>query len=128
MDAPDVSPIEEIARAISSHRFGEAYPHVADDVSWTLVGEARLEGKEAFIAACERTGEQLQGVATDFRHFRTTVADDFVVVDSVAAYTGPDLSTSVVASCDLYGFAGGKLTEMTSYNIELPDAARAPAH
>lgn len=122
MNASDLSTNEEIARAISSHRFREAYPHVADDVSWTLVGEVRLEGREAFIAACERTGEDLQGVATDFRHFRTTVADDFVVVDTVAAYTGSDGSTSVVSSCDLYGFVDGKLTEMTSYNIELPGA------
>ena len=114
-------PVEQIARAISGHQFRDAYPHLAADVSWKQVGEHRLDGRDAFIAACEATATYLQGVSTSFRHFRVMAARDFVVIDSVADYAGADGSNSVVASCDLYEFTAGRLSTLTSYNIELPD-------
>lgn len=46
---------EQIARAFSGHRFEEAFPHIAQDVKWVLVGETVLEGREAAIAACNAT-------------------------------------------------------------------------
>lgn len=110
---------EEIARAISGHRFDDAYPYVADDVSWTLVGAGRLEGRQAFIDACEATAAELADASTHFGQFRVLVGDDWVVIDSVAAYTAADGSRTDVASCDLYRFRDGKLVEATSYNIEL---------
>ena len=77
---------EEIARAISGHHFDAAYPYLEDDVTWTLVGQGRLEGKEAFIGACETTVAELNGVSTEFRQFRVLAGDDWVVIDSLAAY------------------------------------------
>jgi hypothetical protein len=118
----DALSVEEIARAISGHQFRDAYPHLADDVSWTQVGEHRLEGRDAFIAACDTSAKYLQGVSTAFRQFRVLAARDVVVIDSVAEYAGADGSTSVVASCDLYEFTAGSLSNLTSYNIELSDS------
>lgn len=112
--------MEAIARAISGHQFRDAYPHLADDVSWTQVGEHRLEGREPFIAACEGSAKYLESVSTAFRQFRVLAADDFVVIDSVAEYADADGTNSVVASCDIYEFTAGKLSNLTSYNIALP--------
>ena len=112
---------EEIARAISGHQFDAAYSHLADGVSWNLVGQGRLEGKEAFIGACETTAAELDGVSTEFRQFRVLAGDDWVVIDSLAAYIAGDEPTVNVASCDIYRFTDGMLTELTSYNIELGD-------
>ena len=110
---------EEVARAISGHRFDVAYPYLDDDVSWTLVGHRRLEGREAFIGACETTLGELNGVSTEFRQFHVLVGDDWVVIDSRAAYAAAGAPTTTVASCDIYRFRDGMVTELTSYNIEL---------
>ena len=112
---------EEIARAVSGHQFDAAYPYLADDVTWTLVRQGRLEGKDAFIGACETTVAELNGVSTEFRQFRVLAGDDWVVIDTLAAYITADEPPANVASCDIYRFRDGMLTELTSYNIELGD-------
>ena len=114
---------EAIARAISGHQFDAAYPYLAEGATWTTVGQGRLEGKEAFVGACETTAAQLSGVSTEFRQFRVLVGADWVVIDSLAAYTAADEATANVASCDVYRFRDGMLTELTSYNIELAEGA-----
>ena len=40
---------EHIAQAFSGHRFAEAYPHLADDVHWILVGGPMITGKQVVI-------------------------------------------------------------------------------
>ncbi|HYI65826.1 MAG TPA: nuclear transport factor 2 family protein [Candidatus Limnocylindrales bacterium] len=121
----DAAPLsnDEIARAISSHRFDAAYPYLEDDVTWSLVGQGRLEGREAFVGACETTAAELNGVSTEFRQFRVLVGHDWVVIDSLAAYTTPDGPATTVASCDIYEFRDGRLAELTSYNIELGEGS-----
>ena len=112
---------EKIARAFSSHRFGFALPYLADDVVWTLVGSEPLIGRKAVKKACERTGEDLAAVTTEFQRFRTVVGEESVVVDSLARYTKDGGDVSVVASCDIYDFADdGRITEIVSYTVALP--------
>ena len=112
---------EKIARAFSSHRFELALPHLADDVVWTLVGADPLIGRKAVKKACERTAAELAGVTTEFQRFRTVVGEDSVVVDSLARYTEPGGDVSIVASCDVYDFDDGRITEIVSYTVELPN-------
>jgi ketosteroid isomerase-like protein len=114
---------ERIARAFSSHRFEAALPHLADDVVWTIVGSQPVMGPKAVKKACERTAAYLAKVTTEFQRFRTVVGEDSVVVDSLARYTadGADTSdTSIVASCDIYDFVDGRVSEIVSYTVELP--------
>ena len=112
--------IEEIALAISGHRFAEAYPYLADDIAWTIVGSDAYAGRQAVIAACDQSAAYLAGVASDIVRSRTVVGDDAVVVDTLTRYVDPDGGVSTVASCDIYDFADGLLTAIVSYNIELP--------
>jgi len=114
-----VQTIDEIAQAFSSHRFAEAYPHLAADVRWDLVGGAPLTGRDAVIAACEESLAYLSQATTDFRKFRSVVGTDAVVVDSLAEYSAADGQTSVVASCDIYDFVNGEVATITSYTVEV---------
>ena len=111
---------EEIARAFSSHRFEAALPRLADDIVWTLVGGEPVIGPEAVREACKRSADYLADVTTEFQRFRTVVGDDSVVVDSLARYTEAGGDVSVVASCDIYDFIDGRVTEIVSYTVELP--------
>jgi len=111
--------IEAIARAFSGHRFEDAYPHLADAVSWTQIGEWKLTGKQAVLDACRRSADDLAGVTTDFLRFRVMVGQQWVVIDSLANYTDGQGVVSTVASCDIHDFRDGLLARITSYNIAL---------
>lgn len=115
------STTEEIATAFSEHRFAEAYPHLATDVRWELVGGSPLIGRDAVIAACEESLTYLAEATTNFRRFRSVVGTAAVVVDSLAEYSGADVETSVVASCDIYDFVNGEVATITSYTVEVPE-------
>ena len=122
-----------VAEAFCRHRFSEAYPLLADGVRWVMVGGTTLTGKQEVIAACERTLEELASVTTRFRKLR--VIDSFgsaviesagsVVVDSISEYHEPSGVLSVVASCDILDFIDGRITEITSYTVELPEPTAA---
>ena len=110
---------EQIAEAFSRHDFEASYPYLADDVRWNIVGERLVEGKENVISVCRESAEYLTGVRTDFRSFRKVITDDCVVIDSVAEYTDKQEERSLVASCDLYDFTNGNVSEITSYTVDL---------
>lgn len=112
--------IERIAEAFSRHDFAVAYPYLAEDVEWDLVGDRRVTGRDAVIATCIGSTEYLATVTTSFERFRVLSGPDFAVVDSVAEYVDGDGGSSRVASCDLYAFADGLLRAITSYTVELP--------
>ena len=110
---------EQIAEAFSRHDFEASYPYLADDIRWNIVGERLVEGKENVISVCRESAEYLTGVTTDFRRFRKVITDGCVVVDSVAEYTEKEGERSRVASCDLYDFTNGNVSEVTSYTVGL---------
>lgn len=110
---------QQIAEAFSHHDFEAAYPYLTEDVRWNIVGQRRVEGKEKVIAVCRESAAYLTGVVTNFVKFRTVVTDDCVVIDSVAEYTNKEEKPSYVASCDIYDFTNGKVSEITSYTVEV---------
>jgi hypothetical protein len=116
----------EIAEAFSGHRFSEAYDHLAPDIRWVLIGAETISGRDGVIGACQHTLSELADTRTDFSRFLTIAGTDAVAVDSVAAYTGPDGTTVVVSSCDIYEFSDDLVTTMTSYTSVI-EAAGEPA-
>ena len=110
---------EELAGAISGHRFDEAIPYLSEAVEWDLVGEAVLAGRNAVIDALRKTAAGLAGVRTDFTRFAVVAQADAAVVDSVAEYTDAEGGRTVVGSCDVYAFADGLITGIRSYNVEI---------
>ena len=111
---------EAMAEAFSSHHFADAYPHLAQDVRWILVGGPTITGRQAVIDTCEETLRELAQTATQFINFRAIVGADSVVVDAIGQYDSPDESTSTVASCDIFDFVDDSITAITSYTVELP--------
>jgi hypothetical protein len=120
--ASDRSASEEaIARAFSGHDFASAYEHMAQEISWTLVGGERLVGRDAVVRRCEESAAYIAGVTTRFAKLEVLSGGGFVVVESEATFTDDGGDTSIVASCDVYRFSGGMLSAISSYNVELPD-------
>ena len=108
----------EIAEAFSHHEFDRTYEHFTEDISWHHIGGDQEMGKTAVVAACSRSAQDLAGMTTTFTAFRTLPAEDTVVVLSTADYVQGD-ERSTVSSCDVYDFAGSKLTAITSYEVEV---------
>jgi ketosteroid isomerase-like protein len=111
--------IAEIAEAFSDHRFGEVVPYLSDDVRWTVIGDRLIAGKAEVIAACDESAAYLATATTEFSRFKVVVGEDAAVVDARATYTDAEKNTFAVASCDIYEFADGKLSAITSYNVEV---------
>ena len=109
---------DQLARAFSGHHFEETFDAIAEDAVWTLVGQARLEGRDAIVAACRATTQENADVETTWLRFASTGQGAVVAVDAVGRYSGPD-GVSVVSSCDLYEFTDGTITAITSYAVEL---------
>jgi ketosteroid isomerase-like protein len=107
------------AEAFSGHRFAEAYPALADDVRWDLVGEDALVGRQAVVDACEGTLAALGDGSTEFLRFVVVADGDRVAVDTIARYTDADGATGTVSSCDVYEFADDRLVAIRSYGVEL---------
>ena len=113
---------EDTARAFSGHRFEETVDHIAEDVVWNLVGEARLEGRSAVVDACRGTATGLSDVTTTWLRFVSTGDGDVVAVDAIGRYEEKD-AVSVVSSCDIYEFVDGTIRVITSYTVEVdPDS------
>lgn len=113
------SAIAGAARAFSSHRFAEAYPHLLDTVRWTLIGGDVVTGRDAVTARCDASAAYLAGVTTTFKHFKEIVGADNVVIDSWATYVESNGETTAVASCDIYDVAEGKIAAITSYTVDV---------
>jgi ketosteroid isomerase-like protein len=114
-----------VAEAFSGHRFAEAYPALADDVRWELVGEDILVGRQAVIDACEGTLAALGEGTTEFLRFVVVADADRVAVDTIARYTEASGGSGLVSSCDVYEFTDGRLTAIRSYGVDL-DAGAVP--
>ena len=107
-----------VAEAFSGHRFADAYDHLAPAVRWGLRGEETTEGKDDVISVCEQTLTELTSVTTEFTRFVVAADDDTAAVDATGRYTGPDGTTSVVSSCDIFEFQEGQVVRITSYAVE----------
>ena len=109
---------QQVAEAFSRHAFREVYDLLHPQVVWTLVGEDRLEGKEQVVETCEQSLTMLEQTTTRFLRFKTIADAEAVAIDSLAEYAaGSD--SSFVRSCDIYEFADGHLTAITSYTTEV---------
>ena len=118
---------EAIARAFSGHRFEETFDYLSPDVTWILVGQARLEGHAAVIDTCRQTIAESADVETTWLRFVSAGTGDIVAVDAIGRYEGTN-GVSAVSSCDIFEFEDGKVATITSYAVEVDpdDPSAAP--
>ena len=111
--------IHQIAEAFCSYRFAVAYPYMADEIKWNIVGKEELVGREAVIDRCDKSAKFLETVSTISTKLKINRAETCVVVEGAAQFQDQENQTSSVASCDVFQFSDGRLVEITSYVIEL---------
>lgn len=111
--------LKQIAEAFSRHEFELIYAYLSDSVKWDNVGGEEIHGKVNVIHNCEQSSKYLTTVTTTFSKFKIIVAENCVVIDSIADYTDAESNVSTIASCDIYQFAEGKVSEITSYTVEI---------
>ncbi len=111
---------KQVAEAFSRHDFQSAYDYLSDTILWDIVGGEHHAGREKVIETCESSAQYLASVSTRFLKFRVLSADEScVVIDSTAEYSSAGQPPALVASCDIYRFSEGTISEITSYTIEL---------
>jgi hypothetical protein len=111
--------IQQIAEAFSSHNSAATFPYLSEIITWNMVGNKMIEGKQNVIDTCHQSAEYLATVVTKFTKFKVVASDNCVVIDSVADYMDEQQEVSTVSSCDIYAFKNGLISEITSYCIEL---------
>lgn len=112
--------MKQVAENFSRHHFEKTISHIDDSVVWHLIGGSDIHGKDAVIDACKESAKYLKNVKTTFLKFKTFVSENSVIIDSLGEYVEKDGAVSVVSSCDIYEFVEGKLKEITSYTVEIP--------
>ncbi|HYI38193.1 MAG TPA: nuclear transport factor 2 family protein [Thermoleophilaceae bacterium] len=111
--------ILQAAEAFSGHDFEAAFELLADDVHWDNIGAEQLSGKPAVIEACRASADYLTTVTTTFLRSRTIDGGTHVVIDTLAEYFEPDGDSTTVGSCDIYAVGDGRISTITSYNVEV---------
>jgi limonene-1,2-epoxide hydrolase len=115
--------IQQVAEAFSSHRFREVYDYFHPDIEWILVGVTKLSGRDQVVAGCEGSLTELARTTTQFLRFKTAAGPDVVAIDAIARYVDTKWKSTFVSSCDIFEFAQGALTKITTYTVEVDSSA-----
>jgi len=109
---------KQIALDFSGGKFEPTYPYLADDVSFNMVGEKLINGKDEVIAFCNQTAQYFTTVATKFTLDNVITDGDCIAINGTAEfYIEKESRINFISSCDVYKFEDGLLKEITSYCI-----------
>lgn len=101
----------------SKGNFSIAFPYLADEVEWNVVGDKIIKGKEHVIDFCIQTAAYFASVTTVFAIVNVITSADKVAINGTAEFINKENKTTSVSSCDVYLFENGLLTTITSYCI-----------
>lgn len=105
----------KIVAACEAYSRGEgekAFPLIAHDVEWHIVGDHTLVGLEGLKEVCAEAAAEGK---PNFQNTRTIQSKHHVIVE------GSDLDHDV-HYCDVYTAEGGLITEITSYCLTALEA------
>lgn len=107
--------VGKINDAFSANNVEGFLEHCAEDVSWTMVGDQTVNGKDAI----RRFMTQMSGAEPPVFGVDRMIADE----DSVVCYGDMTMkdgegATSDWSYCDIYHFIDDKVVEMSSYVIK----------
>lgn len=107
--------LQMIMEAFSNSNTDFVFAHLADDISWNIVGMPVIKGKSEFLRAVETL--ELKNFSAD--NVKNIIAEgEFVVVENTGkAETKTEISNSP-AYCDIYRFKNGKIHEVTTYAVD----------
>lgn len=107
----------QICEEFSKGNFEFAYEFLNKDITWNIIGNELLTGKEKVIEFCQNTSAYFKEVETDFRVNEIIVDEEKIVVTGTAVFINKENKKTEVSSCDIYRFDVGFLNEITSYCI-----------
>lgn len=109
---------KQIALEFSGGNFEFAYPYLAEDATWDIVGDKLLAGKSVIVDFCEKTAEYFTNIVTEFKT-DNVIADEYsIVINGTAQFhVKIENRSHYISSCDVYKFKDGKLQEIISYCI-----------
>lgn len=112
--------LSQLATDFSNGRFASCYPVLHEDISWEIVGEKTIRGKEAVMENCRRTADYFRSVTTEFSTDTVLEQDGQVVVNGTAAFYREGKKLSVISASDWYHFnEKGELVAIRSWCIPL---------
>lgn len=110
---------QQIAEAFSNGNFESAYPYLAENVLWVIVGENSFQGKKSVIENCEQTAAYFKSVQTDFKTNHLLQDNNKIAISGTAEFFKGGKSVAYVSAFDLYEFnTEEKLQNITSYCIQ----------
>jgi ketosteroid isomerase-like protein len=86
----------------------------ADDVTWTIVGDKTVKGKDAIRKWMASMDMELPKFTVD----NIIAEGDFVVANGDMTMKDKAGKTAPYAYCDLYRFRNGKIAELSSFVIK----------
>ncbi|OJU26680.1 MAG: hypothetical protein BGN92_07390 [Sphingobacteriales bacterium 41-5] len=108
----------QIAAAFSNGNFELAFPYLADDVLWNVVGEDYFEGKNAVIDNGHQIANYFKSVTTNFRTINVIADNTRVAINGTAEFIRDGKRVNFVSACDVYEFNdNNELQTITSYCI-----------
>ena len=115
MSEKNVEIVNKINDAFSANDVEGFLEHCSDSVSWTMVGDRTVNGKDEV----RRFMSEMEGAEPPVFGVDQMIAND----DSVVCYGGMTMKdgkgqTSDWTYCDIYHFADGKVAEMSSFVIK----------
>lgn len=110
---------KQIAEAFSNGKFEVAYPYLADNIEWTVVGENVFKGKNAVIQNCEQTANYFKSVTTNFKTINVIEETNRIAINGTAEFIRENKRVAFISACDVYEFNGNnELQKITSYCIQ----------
>lgn len=94
----------EIAESFSAGKFENAFPYLAEDVVWKIVGDTEIVGKSQVVENCQQAnnhGELEQNIfATD----QIIKENNKVVIKGSGEFIRDGKRVNLIAACDVYEF------------------------
>lgn len=104
--------VKEVNKSFEENNHDAFMSHCSDNITWTMVGEEPMRGKDAIL----RFLEPMKGSPSSKIELINTIQEGYMVA-STGMMTMAGKSSSM-HFCDIYRFDGDKIEEMTSYIVD----------
>ncbi len=109
---------QQIAESFSLGNFESTFPYLSNEIKWNIVGEQKIEGKDALVQHCEQVASYFNSVSTEFTTIHVITDKEMVCATGTAEFKRDGKRVNFVSACDVYQFnAEGMIQEITSYCI-----------
>jgi uncharacterized protein len=114
MSAQNKEVVEKVNAAFAQNSVEGFLSFCADDVTWTMVGDKTVKGKDAIRKWMASMGPEPSALTVD----NVIAEGDFVTAHGDMTMRDKDGKTVPFAYCDIYRFERNKIVELSSFVIK----------